>query len=51
MKNVKTVAHYGRPLILDQCEKCGGLWFDRMELFETKHGEAEKIEVRPSLTI
>jgi len=45
MHQVKIVAHYGEPIIVDQCEKCGGIWFDESELFRAKQGEAEKIEV------
>jgi len=45
MRQVKTVGHYGGPIIIDQCAKCGGIWFDESELFRAKPGEAEKIEV------
>lgn len=45
MHQVKIVGHYGGPIIIDQCEKCGGIWFDEAELFRAKQGEAEKIEV------
>jgi len=45
MHEVKIVSHYGQPIIVDQCEKCGGIWFDESELFRAKQGEAEKIEV------
>jgi Zn-finger nucleic acid-binding protein len=45
MRQVKTVGHYGGPIIIDQCEKCGGIWFDEAELFRAKQGEAEKIEM------
>jgi Zn-finger nucleic acid-binding protein len=45
MHQVKIVGHYGGPIIVDQCEKCGGIWFDESELFRAKQGEAEKIEV------
>lgn len=45
MHQVKIVGHYGRPIFVDQCEKCGGIWFDEAELFRAKQGEAEKIEV------
>jgi Zn-finger nucleic acid-binding protein len=44
MHQVKIISHYGQPIVLDQCEKCGGLWFDESELFRAKQGEAEKIE-------
>jgi len=45
MHRVKIVSHYGQPIDLEQCEKCGGIWFDESELFMAKQGEAEKIEV------
>ncbi|HUW45155.1 MAG TPA: zf-TFIIB domain-containing protein [Dehalococcoidia bacterium] len=45
MHEVKIVSHYGQPIIVDQCEKCGAIWFDESELFRAKQGEAEKIEV------
>jgi Zn-finger nucleic acid-binding protein len=45
MHEVKIVSHYGRPIIVDQCEGCGGIWFDESELFRAKQGEAEKIDV------
>jgi Zn-finger nucleic acid-binding protein len=44
MHEVKIVSHYGVPIIIDQCEKCGGIWFDEAELFRAKQGEAERIE-------
>ena len=45
MRQVKIVGHYGRPIFVDQCAKCGGIWFDEAELFRAKPGEAEKIEM------
>jgi Zn-finger nucleic acid-binding protein len=45
MHQVKIIGHYGGPIFVDQCEKCGGIWFDESELFRAKQGEAEKIEV------
>lgn len=45
MHQVRIVAHYGQQIIVDQCERCGGIWFDRSELFRAKQGEAEKIEL------
>jgi Zn-finger nucleic acid-binding protein len=44
MHQVKITSHYGQPIILEQCEKCGGIWFDESELYRAKEGEAEKIE-------
>jgi len=44
MRQVKIVSHYGGPIFVDQCEECGGIWFDESELFRAKQGEAERIE-------
>ena len=43
--HVKIVAHYGQPIIVDQCQTCGGIWFDEAELFRAKQGEADRIEM------
>jgi len=45
MHHVKIVAHYGQPIIVDQCHRCGGIWFDEAELFRAKQGEADRIEM------
>ena len=45
MCQVKIESHYGQPILLEQCKKCGGIWFDETELFSARHGEAEKIEL------
>src|SRR4030042_4606198 len=45
MRRVQIASHYGGPIFVDQCEKCGGIWFDASDLFRAKQGEAEKIEV------
>jgi Zn-finger nucleic acid-binding protein len=45
MHQVKICSHYGQPIVLEQCSRCGGIWFDESELFMAKHGEAEKIEL------
>jgi Zn-finger nucleic acid-binding protein len=44
MHPVKILSHYGQPIFLEQCNRCGGIWFDETELYRTKQGEAEKIE-------
>lgn len=33
LKEVYSQANYGRVLLLDQCQGCGGVWFDRWELY------------------
>jgi Zn-finger nucleic acid-binding protein len=42
---VQISANYGLPLFLDQCDTCGGIWFDESELYRAKQGEAEKIDL------
>ncbi|RPJ63009.1 MAG: hypothetical protein EHM12_03310 [Dehalococcoidia bacterium] len=44
MKHVQVMSHYGHMIDLEQCEKCGGIWFDESEMYSAKQGEAEKIE-------
>lgn len=45
MRRVRTSAHYGMPFVLEQCRRCGGLWFDDAELHQVRRGEAERIEL------
>ena len=51
MYRVKIEGHYGQPILLEQCKECGGIWFDAMELFSARHGEAEIIEVFDSKSL
>jgi Zn-finger nucleic acid-binding protein len=44
MRQASVPSHYGQHIILDQCESCGGIWFDAFELYKVKHGEAVAIE-------
>jgi Zn-finger nucleic acid-binding protein len=44
MRLVKILSQYGGPIFVDQCQRCGGIWFDESELFRAGQGEAEKIE-------
>jgi Zn-finger nucleic acid-binding protein len=48
---VSVRSHYGRPIVLEQCGQCGGIWFDESELFRAKQGEAEKIEALDAETL
>ena len=45
MHQVKIMANYGQPLFLDQCDTCGGIWFDESELYRARQGEAEKVDL------
>jgi len=39
------MANYGQPLFLDQCDTCGGIWFDRIGIVQSKAGRAEKVDL------
>jgi Zn-finger nucleic acid-binding protein len=45
MHQVQIEGHYGEPIFLDQCEKCGGIWFDQSELFRARQGQSGKIDM------
>ena len=45
MQQVKVESHYGQTVILDQCPECGGIWFDSLELYSVKQGQAEIIDL------
>ncbi|MFQ5464553.1 MAG: zf-TFIIB domain-containing protein [Thermodesulfobacteriota bacterium] len=36
-------ANYGRVLLVDQCPECGGVWFDRWELYFLRPGSLKKL--------
>ncbi len=44
LKEVYAEAHYGRYLLLDQCQDCGGIWFDQWELYYLKDCEAKRLD-------
>jgi len=44
MSTVELATHYGADLIIDQCEKCGGVWFDTIELFSARKGSAKELK-------
>jgi len=33
MTEARAGAHYGRVIVVDQCGTCGGVWFDKWELY------------------
>jgi len=45
MRPVRVISHYDQQIDLEQCDKCGGIWFDESELYRARQGEAEKIEL------
>ncbi|MBI5876001.1 MAG: zf-TFIIB domain-containing protein [Deltaproteobacteria bacterium] len=44
LKQVYAEANYGRILLLDQCDVCGGIWFDTWELYYLKDAEAKRLD-------
>lgn len=44
LKEVYAEANYGRVLLLDQCHGCGGVWFDKWELYFVKPGSLKTLE-------
>ena len=44
MHQTAVPTHYGQKVVIDQCEGCGGLWFDAFELYKTKQGADKFIE-------
>jgi len=44
LREVLARANYGRVLLLDQCRRCGGIWFDRWELYFLSPEEAVRLE-------
>ena len=44
LKEKYAEANYGRVLLLDQCETCGGIWFDQWELYLLREAEARRLD-------
>ncbi|MBI5493001.1 MAG: zf-TFIIB domain-containing protein [Deltaproteobacteria bacterium] len=44
LKEVYAEATYGRFLLLDQCRACGGVWFDKWELYFVKAESIKALE-------
>lgn len=44
MSRVYAEANYGRVILLDQCARCGGVWFDRWELYFVREGSLKSLE-------
>lgn len=51
MHDVKLETHYGTDLVIEQCKKCGGLWFDALEVFRAKAGSADDFGIENIDTI
>lgn len=48
LSEVQSPDIYGRPLIIDQCPDCHGIWFDRGELFRLNAKTLETTEQHPT---
>ncbi len=44
LAEVYAEAKYGRVLLLDQCTSCGGVWFDKWELYLFKESAFERLD-------
>lgn len=44
MREIKATSTYGSLVLIDQCDGCGGLWFDDLEVYQVKTGEAGVID-------
>lgn len=42
---VQVVSHYGTPVFINQCQNCGGIWFDSDELFRISPKEGDVVDV------
>jgi len=45
MATVVVKSHYDFPIIIEQCKKCGGIWFHNIDFHKVKIGEANNIEI------
>jgi len=44
LRTVKVETHYGRPFYVEQCGRCGGLWFDKYEQNRISNEDVEELE-------
>lgn len=44
LKPVSVPSKYGQTMVVDQCETCGGIWFDEWELFPIDASSITKID-------
>jgi Zn-finger nucleic acid-binding protein len=44
MRQVQLSSTAGEVFVVDQCPKCGGIWFDRFELYRAKDGESQRLD-------
>lgn len=44
LRPVQARSRLGAPVMLDQCEHCGGIWFDKFELFQVDEAEVRGLD-------
>lgn len=44
LRPVQASSRLGAPVMLDQCDHCGGVWFDKFELFQVDEAEARALD-------
>jgi Zn-finger nucleic acid-binding protein len=43
MREIMVFSHYDSPVFIEQCDSCGGLWFDSLEIYYSKNGVADTL--------
>ena len=44
MHEVRLSSNASQVFVVDQCHNCGGIWFDRFELYQAKDGEWQRLD-------
>lgn len=44
MRQVRLISSASQAYMVDQCPKCGGIWFDQFELYQAKDAEWQKLD-------
>lgn len=44
MREIRAASTYGAVVNIEQCDNCGGLWFDDLEMYRIKMDEADNID-------
>jgi len=51
LHRVSSHSRQGQPIVLDQCDHCGGIWFDRFELFQVDERDAAQLDAVDKQTL
>lgn len=51
LRRVSALSRLGQTIAIDQCDRCGGIWFDRFELFQVDEKEAVRLDSVDSQTL